>query len=240
MGLAEKLANTFASASVIWFYDWKRPYVAVGLLSILAAVFAQQCLHIKSDEHHDGRSIDHSHDMKTMSLGQIVRRIVRVPAFLCLVGQGVFGGIPWDMMSFLLLLFEWRGFTKEQIVSLQFAQGLSATIGTPIGGFLGDKFSHLPRGRIYVAISSVVLGMFSFAAFLFSTTYSSAFFWCNVFQLVAGWVTAAANRPICAELAQNPSERAQIVALWILLEKVRLFGGSMRVSIDKCGADAFH
>mmetsp|Transcript_9370 Transcript_9370/g.20937 ORF Transcript_9370/g.20937 Transcript_9370/m.20937 type:complete len:489 (+) Transcript_9370:222-1688(+) len=219
MGLAERLANTVASASVIWFDDWKHPYIAVGLLSIVAAVLSRQCLHMRNSDHHDEHSDDDSQDKKKMSLGQIVRRIARIPAFLCLVGQGVFGGIPWDMMSFLLLLFEWRGFTREQIVSLQFSQGISCTIGAPIGGFLGDRFSHLPRGRIYVAMSSIILGTFSYAAFVFSTTFSSAFFFCNVFHVVAGWVTAAANRPICAELAQNPSERAQIVAMWVLLEK---------------------
>jgi hypothetical protein len=43
------------------------------------------------------------------SLREIVGKIVKMPAFLCLVAQGVFGGTPWDMMSFLLLLMDWRG-----------------------------------------------------------------------------------------------------------------------------------
>mmetsp|Transcript_32989 Transcript_32989/g.97340 ORF Transcript_32989/g.97340 Transcript_32989/m.97340 type:complete len:426 (+) Transcript_32989:316-1593(+) len=219
MGLAEKLAGTFASASIIWFSNWQMPYFAVGSLSLIAAAFAQRFLTVTG--HHDGKGkLDEDDNKKTMTLGQIVRRITRIPAFLCLVGQGIFGGIPWDMMSFLLLLFEWRGLSREQIVTIQFTQGISGTIGTPIGGFLGDRFAHLPRGRIYVALTSVVLGTISFGIFLFSTSYKSIFFWFNLFHLVAGWTTAAANRPICAQMAQNPSERAQIVSLWLLLEKV--------------------
>ena len=219
MGLAEKLAGTFASASIIWFSNWQMPYFSVGLLSLIAAAFAQRFLSVPG--HRDEKDkLDEDGNDKKMSLGQIVRRITRIPAFLCLVGQGIFGGIPWDMMSFLLLLFEWRGLSREQIVTIQFTQGISATVGTPLGGFLGDRFAHLPRGRIYVALASVVLGTISFGIFLFSTAYKSIFFWFNLFHLVAGWTTAAANRPICAQMAQNPSERAQIVSLWLLLEKV--------------------
>ena len=219
MGLAEKLAGTIASASIIWFSNWQMPYFAVGVLSLVAAAFAQRFLAV-SGHGDDKEKRDEDGNKKKMTLGQIVRRITRIPAFLCLVGPGIFGGIPWDMMSFLLLLFEWRGLSREQIVSIQFTKGISGTIGTPLGGFLGDRFAHLPRGRIYVALTSVVLGTISFGIFLFSTTYKSIFFWFNLFHLVAGWTTAAANRPICAEMAQNPSERAQIVSLWLLLEKV--------------------
>lgn len=219
MGLAEKLAGTFASASIIWFSNWQMPYFSVGLLSLVAAAFAQRFLSVPG--HGDEKDkLDEDGNNKKMSLGQIVRRITRIPAFLCLVGQGIFGGIPWDMMSFLLLLFEWRGLSREQIVTIQFTQGISATVGTPLGGFLGDRFAHLPRGRIYVALTSVILGTISFGIFLFSTAYKSIFFWFNLFHLVAGWTTAAANRPICAQMAHNPSERAQIVSLWLLLEKV--------------------
>ena len=219
MGFAEKFAGTVASASIIWFSNWQMPYFAVGVLSLVAAAFAQRFLAV-SDHGDDKEKRDEDGNKKKMTLGQIVRRITRIPAFLCLVGQGIFGGIPWDVMSFLLLLFEWRGLSRQQIVSIQFTQGISGTIGTPLGGVLGDRFAHLPRGRIYVALTSVVLGTISFGIFLFSTSYKSIFFWFNLFHLVAGWTTAAANRPICAEMAQNPSERAQIVSLWLLLEKV--------------------
>lgn len=37
--------------------------------------------------------------------------------------SSVFGGTPWDMMSFLLLLMDWRGFTKNQIVTIQITSG---------------------------------------------------------------------------------------------------------------------
>ena len=224
MGLAEKLAGTFAAASIIWFSNWQMPYLAVGLLSLFAAILTPRILVVTGnagDEKVDSKSSG-GDDKKKMTLGQIVRRITRIPAFLCLVGQGIFGGIPWDMMSFLLLLYEWRGLSREQIVSIQFSKGISGTIGNLLGGFLGDRFAHLPRGRIYVALTSKVLGTTAYGMFLFSTTYKSIFFWVNVFFVIAGWPRAGVLRPMTAEMARNPSERAQIVSLWLLLEKVSL------------------
>lgn len=216
MGFVEKAAATLAVASVVWFEDenWRRPYILIGWLSIGMAFAARRHLKIKRTS----KAIHE--DEKTMSLLQIMQRITRIPAFLCLVGQGVFGAIPWDMMSFLLLLFEWRGFTKDQIVAIQFSTGISGTFGGALGGVLGDWFiQRHPLGRIGVAFVSVVGGIIFFACLLFSKTYGWSLIFSNMFHLWGSWTTAGANRPLCAELARNSSERAQIVALWILLEK---------------------
>ena len=37
--------------------------------------------------------------------------------------NSVFGGTPWDMMSFLLLLMDWRGYTNDQIAFIQITSG---------------------------------------------------------------------------------------------------------------------
>ena len=51
----------------------------------------------------------------------------------------------------------------------------------------------------------------------------------NIFHLVAPWTPPAAIRPICADLTKNPSERAQIVSMWSILEKVSaaIFGAPL-------------
>lgn len=123
------------------------------------------------------------------------------------------------MMSFVLLLLEWKGFSKDEIVFLQFSSGLSGTIGGFLGGVLGDMFAHISKGRVQVAFVSVVGGIGFFSMFLFSSAYRWSLLWFNMFHLWGSWTPAAALRPICADLARNPSERAQIVAFWILLEK---------------------
>ena len=166
-----------------------------------------------------------------LSVMQILQRIARIPAFACLVAQGIFGGTPWDMMSFMLLLLDWRQFTKEQIVSIQFSTGLTGTIGGWLGGLLGDYAANRfgTRGRVGVALVSVVGGIPLYGMFLFATHYHKAIVYINLFHLVATWPAAGALRPICADLARNPSERAQIVSLWIVLEKTSgaIFGAPL-------------
>ena len=225
MGLFEKLAGTVAAASVVYYESaWRRPYYALGIFSVLMGYISLKELNPSRREKGrlgTSRGKDSSSTTKQLTLKQIIQRIVRLPAFVCLVAQGIFGGTPWDIMSFLLLLLDWRGFSKEQIVSIQFTSGLSATLGGWLGGVLGD-YAHSVGGtkaRIYLAIISVVGGIPLYGLYIYATDYRSAVLWSNLFNLWATWTPPGALRPICADLTRNPSERAQIVSLWIVLEK---------------------
>ena len=126
----------------------------------------------------------------------------------CLVAQGIFGGTPWDIMSFLLLLLDWRGFSKEEIVSIQFTSGLSGVIGGYLGGVLGDFAASVAgtKGRIYVALTSILGGIPLYGLYVYSTDYRQAILWSNLFNLWASWPPPGALRPICADLTRNPSE----------------------------------
>lgn len=219
LGLAEKAAATIAVAAVVWCNDWRIPYIIVGTMSILVAVVGRRQLKMPptAKEKNDIDQPQQEH----LTFTQIVRRISEIPAFTCLVGQGIFGSIPWDMMSFLLLLLDWKGFTKDQIVMVQFTNGIAGTIGGALGGILGDWFAveYDLQGRIAVAFISVVSGTLFYGMFLFTNSYVWSLVWSNLFHLAGSWTPAATNRPLCAQLAKNPSERAQIVAAWILMEK---------------------
>eukprot|EP00543_Licmophora_paradoxa_P005514 CAMPEP_0202441910 /NCGR_PEP_ID=MMETSP1360-20130828/1435_1 /ASSEMBLY_ACC=CAM_ASM_000848 /TAXON_ID=515479 /ORGANISM="Licmophora paradoxa, Strain CCMP2313" /LENGTH=170 /DNA_ID=CAMNT_0049057113 /DNA_START=127 /DNA_END=639 /DNA_ORIENTATION=- len=118
-------------------------------------------------------------------------------------------------------------------------------VGGGLGGVLGDYFGgHNPQGRVAVGFTSVLLAIVFFNGYIFSTNYYFALINSNLFQLTSSWCAAAALRPLCADLARNPSERAQIVAFWILLEKTSsaVFGAPLvgyltRNMLDK-GNDA--
>ena len=103
------------------------------------------------------------------------------------------------------------------------------------GGIMGDYAAEYgllgsqkgtSQGRIVLALLSVLLGIPLYGLFLYETNFIYAIIYINLFQLVATWAPPAAIRPICADLTNGPSERAQIVALWIVLEKLSgsLFG----------------
>jgi MFS family permease len=240
MGLCEKLAGTIAAASIVYYETaWRRPYYVLGLFSVLMGYVAQKELHpskrfIKRKIDDDDSTAGNGGGAAAatqLTLSQIIRRIVRLPAFMCMVAQGIFGGTPWDMMSFLLLLLDWRGFSKEQIVSIQFTSGLSATIGGWLGGMLGDYAHGLggTKARIGVAIVSIAGGIPLYGLYIYATNYNMAVLWSNLFHLWATWPAPGACRPICADLTRNPSERAQIISLWIVLEKASgaIFGAPL-------------
>lgn len=212
IGLAEKTAAFLAvSAAVYCDTNWKLPYLWIGLLSIMLGFGARVHLRVV------GRS---GASLPAKKIAITFRRVAQKPAFLCLVGQGVFGAVPWDMMSYLLLLYEWKGLTKEQVVTIQFVGGVAGALGGGLGGVLGDWFYHHHRlGRIGIAFVSVIGGALFYGLFLYAQTFYATMVWYVLFQLWGTWTTAAANRPLCAEMSPDPSERAQIVAAWLLLEK---------------------
>ena len=232
MSLCEKLSGTLAAASIVYLDpNWEYPYWGLGVGSIVMGYVCNITLH--PSMRGAGLKQTSSEDEKLeLTLRQIIQRIVQLPAFLCMVVQGVFGGTPWDMMSFLLLLMDWRGFTKKQIVTIQFTSGLTSTVGGWLGGILGDYASQRfegTRGRVLLAFVSVIGGIPLYGLFLNATDYYSALLWLNAFQLWGTWTPTGACRPICADLTRNASERAQIIALWIVLEKASgaIFGAPL-------------
>jgi len=231
MNLCEQLAGTLAAASIVYLDPrWEIPYYGLGALSCIMGWVAHGTLtqrKIKQTQKQHSNYDDNSKETKEeegaeLTLKQIIQRIIQIPTFICLVAQGIFGGTPWEMMSFLLLLMDWRGFTKEQIVTIQFTTGLTATIGGYLGGLLGDFASqhfYGTRGRILLGVASVFGGIPLYGLFLYSESYVWALLWGNAFRLWGTWTPSGALRPICADLTRNASERAQIIAMWIVLEK---------------------
>lgn len=230
MTMFEKLSATLAASFSVYCEDhWTVPYWILGCLSLVFGYMVQFFLNPEVCNY--SFKNDLIEKSSKITLKQIVQRIARLPAFRCLVAQGIFGGTPWDMMSFQLLLLEWRGFTKSQIVTLQFVSGIAGTLGGWVGGVLGDYFFSVysTKGRIGIALLSILGGIPLYGIFLYSTSYSIALTFLSCFHFVATWSPAAAIRPICVELTHNPSERAQIVAMWIVLEKASaaIFGAPL-------------
>eukprot|EP00802_Teleaulax_amphioxeia_P010393 Tamp_10421.p1 GENE.Tamp_10421~~Tamp_10421.p1 ORF type:complete len:495 (-),score=72.73 Tamp_10421:555-2039(-) len=168
---------------------------------------------------------------------RVVRKIARIPSFSILVLQGVAGGTPWNAMGFLNVYWTALGFSTEEVARISALTNAGALFGTLFGGYLGDFLAHYSRyhGRIATAQVSVLLGIPAWYLMLsasssassgsFAFVVSSGFF----FFFVGTWTPTGANRPICADLVQEPGERAQIVAMWVMIEGVvgALFGAPL-------------
>lgn len=200
---------------------WQQVYAEVALVSLALAAAVNK--YMPEDKHHAGSG----GPLKLHDMWSATRKIVQIPSFVLLVMQGVTGGVPWNAMAFMTLYWQSCGYSDIQAGNLAIFQGVGGILGALLGGQLGDMASrHLPqRGRPLVALTSVLLGIPTHIILLFMVPRNPAWFLAAalasfVFHLVACWAPAAANRPMCAELVNSPSERAQIVALWVMIEGV--------------------
>lgn len=201
---------------------WRHSHIAAGLLSLAAGAWALML----------APGVDHAAEGggggAVGSFGRMMaafRRMVEIPSFLLLVGQGVTGGVPWNAMGFLPMYFLTMGYPDAQAGLLGAALSLggvtAALVGGPIGDWLAARSPE--QGRVHTAIITISLGIPAFWAVFHLvppgpehfTAAAAALF---TFGLVGTWCNFAANRPICAELVRTPSERGQIVALWMAVE----------------------
>ena len=91
MGLCEKIAATLATSAVVYFDDWRHPYIIVGTISVLMAGAAKQFLKMNYTKIKEGGD-DKEEELSLLS---VFKRISQIPAFVYLVAQGLFGAIPW-------------------------------------------------------------------------------------------------------------------------------------------------
>ena len=96
MGLCEKLAGTMAASSVVyWDENWQYSYRVLGIFSIFMGLVAFRALNPRFffkgraeiiTKQNFGRE-----DEVPLSLRQVTEKIIKLPAFLCMVAQGIFG-----------------------------------------------------------------------------------------------------------------------------------------------------
>lgn len=71
-----------------------------------------------------------------------------------------------------------------------------------------------------IAFFSLAGGIPLYGLFFFAKDFQWAILWINLFMFFRTWTPSAALRPLCAALTRNASERAQIVSMWIVLERL--------------------
>ncbi|CAD7944600.1 unnamed protein product [Amoebophrya sp. A25] len=217
--------HTIAKVVVTYFVisagdNWRWGFYIIGSVSFLLIYLIQTQLpedYGKSEASREGYG---------MMAIRIMRKIVKIPSFCVLVLQGVAGGTPWQTFSFLNMYWLTLGFSNEEAATIASVSCSGAIFGAFLGGRLGDFSARLipdGRGRIFIAQLSVAGGVPFFILMLTSSVVdgSSVMQACTfgfLFYVIATWCPFAANQPICAELVTSSAERAQILALWVLIE----------------------
>uniref|UniRef100_A0A6U6UPP1 Major facilitator superfamily (MFS) profile domain-containing protein n=1 Tax=Zooxanthella nutricula TaxID=1333877 RepID=A0A6U6UPP1_9DINO len=212
-------ATTIASETIVGVEGWRLAHVGLASLTLLAGAAVYALVEQTPPERSRGGSW-------LAQQREVIGKVAGKPSFYIMVGQGIFGAIPWNAFAFLPFYFQLSGYTDAQAGQILLLGGLGAVVGGLLGGRLGDAaFRRIgTSGRCLVAQMSVSSGILLFVRLVYVQPSDRSFllvvmtFFC--FQMTATWTPPAALRPICGEICTSSQDRAQVIALWVAVEGV--------------------
>lgn len=149
---------------------WRNTYLLTGLLGIVVA-----CLIFRFVvEAPRGSTEPELADLDALPVKYKFNRraaldLLRLPSLLLLLAQGFFGAFPWQVIIywFFRYLEKDRGYTSGQVLTTMGAAIVALSAGYLLGGRLGDVvFARNRRGRVFIAILGVSVGMLFLAGAL--------------------------------------------------------------------------
>jgi len=90
-----------------------------------------------------------------------VKYVLPMPTFVCIIVQGVFGTMPWQVLPFLTLWYQNMGFSSATAANLYMTFSVGGVFGTLLGGYVADKWNEADRdgGLLKAAIVSCSAGI---------------------------------------------------------------------------------
>lgn len=157
---------------------------------------------------------------------QALARLFKKPTFAMLVFQGCFGLIPWRAFDFRGFFLQTAGISDGNTAIINVAGGLGATVGSYMGGPIGDGLNRVwpLHGRVLNAEIAVYGGIpiayFSFMVLPASVGFPPFWYYFVLtlsLGLIATWTPAGTNSPVLCSLAAE-DERALILSWQTSLE----------------------
>ena len=133
MMVATLVGTPMATATICGFQGWRIAFALVGFFgiftSMLIAVFMFEARHEKSWNKESRKRCSGVYQ-ELVKFGGYFRK----PTFVCLVGQGLFGAIPWNAFNFSTLYFQVVGLSDSHAAALTTAFQTCCGIGNVLGG----------------------------------------------------------------------------------------------------------
>jgi len=230
--------TTVSQMALLGVSGWRVGFIMVGLMSVgLGVVICASNLQVPR----------HSAPMTPTAQGvtrvsrvcagvkretRKLMRSLRKPSFWCLAGQGIFGAVPWNAMSWFTMYFQYMKMEDGQAAVLWAALQAGGGLGGLLGGYVGDKLAKWSdaHGRPLAAQLSVFLGIPTTAIILqlmprLPEWFFGYFVLMLLLGLVASWCPSATNRPVLTDIV-DPCDRATIFSWLVAIEgsSAALFG----------------
>jgi MFS family permease len=137
---------------------WRVMFGIVGVLSMLVSYLVYRDLQDPLREKEDTPKMSWALVKEEWS---ILRKLLRNNTFVIIVLQGVFSGIPWNALSFMVMYFQFCGLSDPQAGLLVSLFVLACAVGGPLGGYIGDRAAqrYPDNGRAWAAQFSSLSGV---------------------------------------------------------------------------------
>lgn len=201
---------------------WRFAFFLMAIVSVLLAaaiyIFAEDLkppppVDLVSNEplvQRDGKTALLSGSRQESQLKQLwkgTKKVLKVPTFQVILGQGLAGQVPWQAMSFTTLWLELLGFGHTRAAFLVALLSVGNMLGSVFGGWLGDLAArYFPNaGRIMCSQFSTFVGVPLSAILLLALPQSITFSWAYgliffFMGFLMSWNSPATNWPIFAEI----------------------------------------
>ncbi len=142
-------------------WGWRQVFYLTGSLGILLAIV----IYFGVREAPRGRSEPELADLEMLGVYRFNREVAlglfRKPSLLLLFAQGFVGVFPWNVLTYWAFRYleTERGYASQEVLVTMGTAILVLASGYFLGGVVGDlAFRHTPRGRLLVAMVSVLVG----------------------------------------------------------------------------------
>jgi len=187
---------------------WRIAFACVASIAVVASVFSflfmpdVPAAPLTDEEKEQSVLAVCAYEIKAMI------RFLRYPSFVLMIGQGIFGSIPWMVLGNLNTYVRLSGFSQEDLFWLG-VPGLFGIAGGAIGGLVSDWLIKKigPRGRPLTAMLTVGFGI-PLQYMLWHGIYPGSD-WCNLqvffviqvfFNLLANWAQPGCNFPVLGQI----------------------------------------
>lgn len=209
------IGTPMSHATIFGLQGWRVAFVMIGsfpiFTSMLIKVFMHEARREKTWEPGSKRRGCDGAKEELRKLGSYFAK----PTFLCLVGQGLFGAIPWNAFNYSTMYFQINGLSDTQSAGLSTMFQLACAIGNVLGGNIGDAMARRcpNHGRAFTANISVACGIPCVFLIFMSTHQAFAYYAVLLVAmgLTATWCCVGVNWPILSEIV-DPQSRSGVMA----------------------------
>jgi len=200
---------------------WRIAWVIVGLVSIVAAIL---CASFFPNDKKEKRASGSIFQIVCEEVG-VLGEFLRIPTFWIMIGQGVFGTIPWSVMWIMTRFYLSGGsMTRDETALVTSLNPVWGIFGTILGGYICDWLAsrYLNQGRALAAQISVACGIPIMYMNFAGIHPSDGGFWIYLglncaFGVLASWPQGGTNFPTLSQIV--PAEkRSRVLAVEGALE----------------------